>query len=64
MPERPAEQGKRANQRPTSQSAPSALEFIQEALRGLQFGEVTIIVHDGVIVQVERTEKKRFNNNP
>ena len=38
----------------------SALRFIEEALRGLQFGALTIIVQDGVVVQVERTERHRF----
>lgn len=33
---------------------------ITDALRGLRFGVVTIIVQDGVIVQIDRTEKRRF----
>ncbi len=36
------------------------LEYVRQALAGLQFGLVTIIVQDGVIIQVERTERKRF----
>lgn len=36
------------------------LRHIQDALRGLQFGSITVIVQDGVIVQVERTEKRRY----
>jgi hypothetical protein len=36
------------------------LAEIEDALRGLQFGTVTVTVQDGVVVQVERTEKKRF----
>jgi hypothetical protein len=39
---------------------PWALPQIEEALRGLEFGQVTVIVQDGVVVQVERTERKRF----
>jgi hypothetical protein len=35
------------------------LECLQEALRGLQFGTVTLIVQDGLVVQVERLDKKR-----
>jgi hypothetical protein len=38
----------------------SALEEIAGALRGLQFGEVTIIVQDGVIVQLDRLERRRL----
>jgi hypothetical protein len=37
-----------------------ALQQIEEALRGLQFGQVTVVVQDGVVVQVERTEKRRL----
>jgi hypothetical protein len=37
-----------------------ALRYVEEALCGLQFGAVTIIVQDGVVVQVERTERRRF----
>jgi hypothetical protein len=36
------------------------LEYIAQALHGLQFGEVTVIVQDGIIIQVERTEKRRL----
>jgi hypothetical protein len=38
-----------------------ALGRIQVALRGLKFGTVTAVVQDGVIVQVERTEKVRLD---
>ena len=31
----------------------------QEALRGMRFGTVTLIVQDGVVIQVDRTEKTR-----
>lgn len=37
-----------------------ALERIRDALRGLRYGTVTAIVQDGVVVQVERTEKLRL----
>lgn len=37
-----------------------ALIHIAEALRGLQFGHLTIVVQDGVVVQIERTEKRRL----
>jgi hypothetical protein len=39
---------------------PPALERIEEALRGLRFGSVLAIVQDGVVVQIERTEKLRL----
>ena len=45
-----------------SDSSPeaAALESIREALRGLRYGTVSIIVQDGVVVQIERTEKRRL----
>ena len=36
---------------------------IQDALRGLRYGSVNIIVQDGVIVQVDRTEKRRLRHS-
>lgn len=41
-------------------SAAYALSRVREALTGLRYGEVTLIVQDGVVVQVERTEKLRL----
>lgn len=35
------------------------LSQIRDALRGLRYGTVSIVVQDGVIVQIERTEKRR-----
>ena len=48
--ERPAEDGPPAD---------DSLADVRAALRGLQFGSVQIIVQDGVIVQIDRTEKRR-----
>ena len=36
------------------------LRQIQDALRGLKYGAVSIIVQDGVVVQIDRTEKRRL----
>ena len=38
----------------------AALRRIGDALHGLKYGSVLAIVQDGVIVQIERTEKTRF----
>lgn len=35
---------------------------ISASLRGLRFGSVSIVVQDGVIIQIDRTEKKRLRN--
>ncbi|HEV2949076.1 MAG TPA: YezD family protein [Gemmataceae bacterium] len=37
-----------------------ALQQVAHALRDLHYGTVTIIVQDGIPIQVERTEKKRL----
>ena len=42
------------------QQAGDALDRIRTALRGLRYGTVTAVVQDGVIIQVERTEKIRL----
>jgi len=38
-----------------------ALARLGDALRGLRYGSVLAIVQDGVIVQIERTEKTRLD---
>jgi hypothetical protein len=38
----------------------AALQRIGDALHGLRYGSVLAIVQDGVVVQIERTEKTRF----
>ncbi len=40
--------------------ADADLTEVREALRGLRYGVVEIIVQDGVIVQLNRTEKRRL----
>ena len=49
----------------TDREAPTedALQQIRESLRGLKFGPVNIIVQDGVIIQIDRTEKRRLRGN-
>jgi hypothetical protein len=37
-----------------------ALRQIEQALRDLRFGALTLVVQDGVIVQVERVERYRY----
>lgn len=39
-----------------------ALIQIEDALRHLQYGQVTVTVQDGVVVQIERTERHRFQH--
>ncbi len=44
-------------------TAEEAIDQIRESLRGLKFGSVNIIVQDGVIIQIDRTEKKRLREH-
>ena len=37
-----------------------ALDRVRDALRDLRYGTVTVIVQDGVVVQVDRTERLRL----
>ena len=36
------------------------IEVIKEKLGGLRYGQILLTVHDGRIVQIERTEKTRL----
>ena len=35
------------------------IEEVQNALLGIRFGEVRVVIQDGVIVQIDRMEKLR-----
>jgi len=37
------------------------LDVVEEKVRQLRFGVVQIVVHDSVVVQVEQTERTRFD---
>ena len=39
------------------------LAQIIKTLQGLRYGVVSIVVQDGVVVQIERTEKHRLRRN-
>lgn len=52
---------------PPADSAPpgvltAALEVVSEALARLRFGAINLVVHDGKVVQIDVTEKKRLND--
>jgi hypothetical protein len=34
---------------------------VGEAIRSLRYGQVTVIVHDGEVVQIDRLERRRLN---
>jgi hypothetical protein len=49
-----------ANANQSTTETGSDIQAILDALQGLKFGVISIIVQDGVIVQIDRTEKRRF----
>jgi len=42
---------------------PAWLDIVQKKVGSLRFGVVQIIVHDSEVVQIERTERIRFDNS-
>jgi hypothetical protein len=36
------------------------LDRVRRAVQGIRFGEVRLIIQDGLIVQIERVEKERL----
>jgi hypothetical protein len=36
------------------------LDHVRAAVNGIRYGEVRVIIQDGVIVQIERVEKQRL----
>lgn len=38
----------------------AAMDEIRASIQNLRYGSVTIIVQDGVIIQIDRTEKRRL----
>ncbi len=38
-----------------------AIEEVRRALKGLRYGCVTIVVQDGIVIQVERSSKTRID---
>jgi hypothetical protein len=49
-------------QRPNAPSAPAELPItaIQEAVESIRFGVVQLIIQDGRVVQIDKTEKIRL----
>ena len=38
----------------------AVLAQVSDAMRGLKFGQVTLIIQDGIVVQIDRLEKHRL----
>lgn len=45
---------------PSPASLPDWLAIVRAKVEGLRFGVVQIVVHDGKVTQIERTEKTRL----
>lgn len=52
--------GNSSNSDPREARLLQALEHVRQALRSLRYGQVVVTVQDGVVVQVDRTEKTRL----
>lgn len=50
-----------ANPDRATDSAPEWTTLVREMVEGLRFGVVQLIVHDGRVTQIERTEKTRLS---
>lgn len=46
---------------PASTLPESTLTAITQALSGLRYGQVTIIVQDGRVLQIDRTDRRRLS---
>ncbi len=49
---------------PLASASSDTIQVITEALRGLQFGTVKLVVQDGVLIRVERTENRQVCRSP
>jgi hypothetical protein len=38
------------------------IDYISKQIEGLEYGTVHIVVHDGRVVQIERTERSRLDS--
>lgn len=45
---------------PEGEVPADVLEAVRDSLRNLRFGQVTIVVHNGEVVQIDRTERRRL----
>jgi hypothetical protein len=48
----------------SSSAAPDWIALVREKVEGLRYGVVQLVVHDGRVTQIERTEKTRLTAGP
>jgi len=42
---------------------PEWIELVREKVAGLRYGVVQLTIHDGRVIQIERTEKTRLSSS-
>jgi hypothetical protein len=50
----------RADEHQAQDHAPKWVEVVAQQVQSIRFGVVQVVIHDGHVVQVEKTEKVRF----
>jgi len=53
----------RPDVQPETQSGDEVLRRIANAISGVRFGSVEVVIQDSRVVQIERKEKFRFDKN-
>jgi len=48
---------------PAGIDPPDMVQQVLRALRGIRYGSIELVVHDGRVVQIERKEKLRFERS-
>ncbi|GIQ69531.1 DUF2292 domain-containing protein [Xylanibacillus composti] len=46
----------------SSEKEKEIIHYIQQSLSDIQYGSIHIVIHEGRIVQIERTEKLRMDS--
>ena len=46
---------------PPAAAQPDWIALVREKVEGLRYGVVQLVVHDGRVIQIERTEKTRLS---
>jgi hypothetical protein len=62
-----ASQAARMSAEPPSKTVPVSVEpewlaVVREKVEGLRYGVVQVVVHDGKVTQIERTERTRLDS--
>jgi len=55
---------KSVNLIPAAGTPPEWLALVREKIESLRYGVVQLVVHDGRVTQIERTEKTRLETKP